>query len=73
MNHTCGVGRLSLSHTDDLNLVNPGREQHGQVAAMGFELYTRMLRQAVAELKGEVLPGTGRLIDEAGGVLNSLV
>jgi len=34
-----------------------GREQHGQVAAIGFELYTRMLRQAVAELKGEVLPG----------------
>ena len=34
-----------------------GREQHGQVAAIGFELYTRLLRQAVAELKGEVLPG----------------
>jgi len=34
-----------------------GREQHGQVTAIGFELYTRMLRQAVAELKGETIPG----------------
>ncbi len=34
-----------------------GREQHGQMAAIGIELYTRMLRQAVAQLKGEVLPG----------------
>jgi len=34
-----------------------GREQHGQIAAIGFELYTRMLRQAVARMKGETVPG----------------
>jgi transcription-repair coupling factor (superfamily II helicase) len=37
-----------------------GREQHGQIAAIGFELYTRLLRQAVAELKGEALPGAAQ-------------
>ncbi|MGA2192271.1 MAG: transcription-repair coupling factor [Nitrospirota bacterium] len=30
-----------------------GAEQSGHIAAVGFELYTRLLEQAVAELKGE--------------------
>lgn len=36
------------------NLLGP--EQHGHVAAVGFELYNQLLREAVAELKGEKLP-----------------
>jgi transcription-repair coupling factor len=30
-----------------------GTEQHGQVARVGFNLYTQMLKEAVAKLKGE--------------------
>jgi transcription-repair coupling factor (superfamily II helicase) len=30
-----------------------GREQHGHINAVGFELYCRMLEQAVAELRGQ--------------------
>jgi transcription-repair coupling factor (superfamily II helicase) len=30
-----------------------GGEQHGQMSAVGFELYTQMLREAVAETRGE--------------------
>lgn len=30
-----------------------GAEQHGQVAAVGFELYCQLLAEAVAEMKGE--------------------
>lgn len=30
-----------------------GRQQHGHINAVGFDLYTRMLERAVAELKGE--------------------
>jgi transcription-repair coupling factor (superfamily II helicase) len=30
-----------------------GEKQHGQIAAVGFDLYTRLLAQAVRELKGE--------------------
>ncbi|GAB4278172.1 MAG: transcription-repair coupling factor [Coriobacteriia bacterium] len=33
-----------------------GAEQHGNVSAVGFELYADMLREAVAEARGEVLP-----------------
>ncbi|MBI2088707.1 MAG: transcription-repair coupling factor [Deltaproteobacteria bacterium] len=32
-----------------------GREQSGHISAVGFELYTEMLEQAVRELKGEAL------------------
>jgi transcription-repair coupling factor (superfamily II helicase) len=32
-----------------------GREQSGQVAAVGFELYTQMMEKAVRELKGEAM------------------
>ena len=31
-----------------------GRQQHGHINAVGFDLYTKMLERAVAELKGEV-------------------
>jgi transcription-repair coupling factor (superfamily II helicase) len=31
-----------------------GARQHGHIAAVGFDLYTRLLAQAVRELKGEV-------------------
>jgi transcription-repair coupling factor (superfamily II helicase) len=30
-----------------------GREQSGQIAAVGFELYTEMMQRAVSQLKGE--------------------
>jgi len=30
-----------------------GREQSGQIAAVGFELYTEMMEEAIRELKGE--------------------
>ena len=34
-----------------------GEQQSGQIAAVGFELYTEMMEQAIQELKGdEVLP-----------------
>ncbi|MEE8349436.1 MAG: transcription-repair coupling factor [Acidobacteriota bacterium] len=33
-----------------------GGEQHGQIDAVGFELYVKLLEQAVDELKGEVVP-----------------
>lgn len=36
------------------NLLGP--EQHGLIQAVGFDLYCEMLRQAVAELKGQPLP-----------------
>jgi transcription-repair coupling factor (superfamily II helicase) len=37
-----------------------GTAQSGQIAAVGFDLYCRMLRQAVARMKGES-PGSGEL------------
>ncbi len=33
-----------------------GSEQHGHVAAVGFDLYCRMLEEAVKEVKGEKIP-----------------
>ncbi len=36
------------------NLLGP--EQHGQIAAVGFELYCRLLEEAIREKKGEVAP-----------------
>jgi transcription-repair coupling factor (superfamily II helicase) len=36
------------------NLLGP--EQHGQIAAVGFELYCRLLDEAIREKKGEVTP-----------------
>ena len=33
-----------------------GGEQHGHIAAVGFDMYTRMLEETVRELKGEEVP-----------------
>jgi transcription-repair coupling factor (superfamily II helicase) len=33
-----------------------GGEQHGQIEAVGFDMYVRMLEEAVQELKGEEVP-----------------
>ncbi|HEX6009429.1 MAG TPA: TRCF domain-containing protein, partial [Actinomycetota bacterium] len=33
-----------------------GAEQHGHIAAVGFDTYARLLQESVAELKGEPLP-----------------
>ncbi len=33
-----------------------GTEQHGHIARVGFALYTRLLREAIARLKGEAAP-----------------
>jgi transcription-repair coupling factor (superfamily II helicase) len=38
-----------------------GREQHGHINAVGFELYCRMLEQAVAELRGQAPPPERRV------------
>ncbi|UCC64563.1 MAG: hypothetical protein JSV36_05795, partial [Anaerolineae bacterium] len=38
-----------------------GRRQHGHISAVGFDLYTRLLAQAVCELKGEA---DGHLLSE---------
>ncbi|HZO82661.1 MAG TPA: transcription-repair coupling factor [Candidatus Binataceae bacterium] len=40
-----------LEHRGAGNLL--GREQSGQIAAVGFELYTDMMEQAIAELRGQ--------------------
>jgi transcription-repair coupling factor (superfamily II helicase) len=46
-----------------------GAKQHGQIAAVGFDLYTRLLTQAVRELRGEspqrVMGGDGSQEEEA--------
>ncbi len=46
-----------------------GAKQHGQIAAVGFDLYTRLLTQAVRELRGEspqlVTGGNGSKEEEA--------
>jgi transcription-repair coupling factor (superfamily II helicase) len=36
------------------NLLGP--EQHGQIASVGFELYCRLLEEAIREKKGEITP-----------------
>ncbi|MEX0832561.1 MAG: transcription-repair coupling factor [Actinomycetota bacterium] len=33
-----------------------GAEQHGHIAAVGFETYCRLLQEAVAQMKGEPIP-----------------
>lgn len=41
-----------------------GMEQHGHIQAVGFELYCRLLREAVQELRGEtVLPPAETLVE----------
>ncbi len=46
-----------------------GAEQHGHMAALGFELYNQLLGEAVQELKGETVPGAG---DPLGAVRRGL-
>jgi transcription-repair coupling factor (superfamily II helicase) len=47
-----------------------GARQHGQIAAVGFDLYTRLLAQAIREIKGEA---AHRVIgEEAAAYLNPL-
>ncbi len=36
-----------------------GAEQHGHMAALGFDLYNQLLGEAVQEVKGAVIPGAG--------------
>jgi transcription-repair coupling factor (superfamily II helicase) len=53
-----------------------GAKQHGQIAAVGFDLYTRLLAQAVRELRGEapqlVTGGNGPTRDGAEAYLSPL-
>ncbi|HEX2171381.1 MAG TPA: transcription-repair coupling factor, partial [Dehalococcoidia bacterium] len=44
-----------------------GAEQSGHVSAVGFDLYTRLLAEAIADLKGEPVPAGAGLPDPAGG------
>jgi transcription-repair coupling factor (superfamily II helicase) len=45
------LAMADLEHRGAGNLL--GREQSGQIAAVGFELYTEMMEQAIAELRGQ--------------------
>ncbi len=45
------LAMADLEHRGAGNLL--GREQHGQIAAVGFELYTEMMEEAIAELRGQ--------------------
>src|SRR5208283_5660824 len=45
------LAMADLEHRGAGNLL--GREQHGEIAAVGFELYTEMMDQAIHELRGE--------------------
>jgi transcription-repair coupling factor (superfamily II helicase) len=42
-----------------------GRRQHGHIAAVGFDLYTRLLAQAVHEAKIRGKSATGHALDQA--------
>jgi len=43
-----------------------GAEQHGQIAAVGFETYCRLLEEAVAEAKGTEAPPPSRTVINLG-------
>ena len=45
------LAMADLEHRGAGNLL--GREQSGEITAVGFELYTEMMEQAIAELRGE--------------------
>jgi transcription-repair coupling factor (superfamily II helicase) len=45
------LAMADLEHRGAGNLL--GREQHGEITAVGFELYTEMMEQAIHELRGE--------------------
>lgn len=38
-----------------------GSKQHGHIAALGFDLYCDLIRETMAELKGEPIPKTGNI------------
>jgi len=40
-----------------------GKEQHGNILAVGYDLYVRMLREEIQRLKGEYKPAVEPLID----------
>jgi transcription-repair coupling factor (superfamily II helicase) len=46
------LAMADLEHRGAGNLL--GREQSGQITAVGFELYTQMMQEAIHELRGEV-------------------
>jgi transcription-repair coupling factor (superfamily II helicase) len=45
------LAMADLEHRGAGNLL--GREQHGEIVAVGFELYTEMMEEAIAELRGQ--------------------
>src|SRR5208337_571125 len=45
------LAMADLEHRGAGNLL--GHEQHGQIAAVGFELYTEMMEEAIAERRGQ--------------------
>ena len=45
------LAMADLEHRGAGNLL--GHEQHGEIAAVGFELYTEMMEEAIAELRGQ--------------------
>jgi transcription-repair coupling factor (superfamily II helicase) len=45
------LAMADLEHRGAGNLL--GREQHGEITAVGFELYTEMMEEAIHELRGE--------------------
>jgi transcription-repair coupling factor (superfamily II helicase) len=47
------LAMADLEHRGAGNLL--GHEQHGQIVAVGFELYTEMMEEAIAELRGQPL------------------
>ena len=49
-----------------------GAKQHGHIGAVGFDLYSRLLAQAISELKGEVPQQLMGRADEASAYLNPL-
>ncbi|HYL60621.1 MAG TPA: TRCF domain-containing protein, partial [Candidatus Acidoferrales bacterium] len=45
------LAMADLEHRGAGNLL--GREQHGEIVAVGYELYTEMMEEAIAELRGQ--------------------
>jgi transcription-repair coupling factor (superfamily II helicase) len=58
------IAALDLEMRGAGNLL--GREQHGHIGAVGFEMYCHMLERAVAEQKGETLPPERRTTIQLG-------
>jgi transcription-repair coupling factor (superfamily II helicase) len=58
------IAALDLEMRGAGNLL--GREQHGHVGAVGFEMYCQMLERAVAEQKGEAVPAERRATIQLG-------